>query len=456
MAAATPSSSTAKYDLTSTLSKHLDLHLMFPLLEFIDGNELLAYDPTDIQRARLALVKPTNMVEYAIEIHQDLEKTTAVPPEMAAEKETIERRIDANEKLDQELPKFFADYEAGTYEGTFSESQPLNLIWLQENLGVDKDALEKYYRVAKFEYECGQYEAAAPMLTNFLLVEENKQPSNDLGFAALWGKFAALILLPNEGYATKWDLALVEFEKLKAAIDARGDSDKQQLQQRTWLLHWSLFVFWNHPKGRDLIIDAFLSEKYLQAIQINAPHLLRYLATAMIVNKRRRSELKGLERVIQQERYTYSDPVTKFLECLRVDFDFDGAQEMLGECQLMLKSDYFLCNCTDDFVKAARFFIFETYCRIHEKIDITGLATKLMMEPEDAELWIVNLIRGAQLDAKIDSKNNCVIMGSNFPSVYQQVIDKTKDLTIRTYQLANNVERMYEQQATAERAAAAR
>ena len=41
MAAATPPSSTAKYDLTSTLSKHLDLHLMFPLLEFIDGNELL-------------------------------------------------------------------------------------------------------------------------------------------------------------------------------------------------------------------------------------------------------------------------------------------------------------------------------------------------------------------------------------------------------------------------------
>jgi len=30
------------------------------------------------------------------------------------------------------------------------------------------------------------------------------------------------------------------------------------LQQRTWLIHWSLFVFFNHPKGRDLIIDMFL------------------------------------------------------------------------------------------------------------------------------------------------------------------------------------------------------
>ncbi len=60
--AATPPTSTAPYDLTGTISKFLDLHLMFPLLEFVDGNELLAYSKADIQRARLALVKPTNMV----------------------------------------------------------------------------------------------------------------------------------------------------------------------------------------------------------------------------------------------------------------------------------------------------------------------------------------------------------------------------------------------------------
>lgn len=447
MAAATPTS-TAKYDLTSKLSKSLDLHLMFPLLEFVDGNEFLAYSPADIQKTRLALVKPTNMVEYAIEIYQDLNggADAPVPAEMTAQRDAVYKQIEANDKQDPTLATFFADLEAGKYADTFTAEQPLTAVWLSENLGVTAEALRAYYSCAKFEYECGQYEVAAPMLSNFLLIEEHKQPGSELGFKALWGKFSSLILLPPEGYATKWDLAVAAFEELKHAIDARGDSDKQQLQQRTWLLHWSLFVFWNHPKGRDLIIDAFLSEKYLQAIQINAPWLLRYLTTAIIINKRRRSELKGLVRVIQQEHYTYSDPITKFLECLRVDFDFDGAQEMLAECQAVLKSDYFLCNCTDEFVKAARFFVFETYCRIHQKIDIAGLATKLMMEPADAELWIVNLIRGAQLDAKIDSKNQCVIMGSHFPSVYQQVVAKTKDLTIRTYQLANNIERMNEQQ----------
>lgn len=43
------------------------------------------------------------------------------------------------------------------------------------------------------------------------------------------------------------------------------------------------------------------------------------------------------------------------------------------------------------------------------------------MEIEAAEKWIVDLIRGSQLDAKIDSRDNNVIMGGTFPSVYQQV-----------------------------------
>ena len=40
----------------------------------------------------------------------------------------------------------------------------------------------------------------------------------------------------------------------------------------------------------------------------------------------------------------------------------------------------------------------------HYIIYFSMLADKLNMTPEDAERWIVNLIRNARLDAKIDSK----------------------------------------------------
>lgn len=43
------------------------------------------------------------------------------------------------------------------------------------------------------------------------------------------------------------------------------------------------------------------------------------------------------------------------------------------------------------------------------------------MDIEAAEKWIVDLIRGSKLDAKIDSRDNNVIMGGSYPSVYQQV-----------------------------------
>ena len=48
--------------------------------------------------------------------------------------------------------------------------------------------------------------------------------------------------------------------------------------------------------------------------------------------------------------------------------------------------------------------IFETFCRIHQCISIEMLAQKLNMKPTEAERWIVNLIRQAKLDAKIDSQ----------------------------------------------------
>ena len=46
------------------------------------------------------------------------------------------------------------------------------------------------------------------------------------------------------------------------------------------------------------------------------------------------------------------------------------------------------------------------------------MAQKLGMEPDAAERWIVNLIRNARLDAKIDSKTNQVMMTSQYPTVY--------------------------------------
>uniref|UniRef100_K1QCP7 Eukaryotic translation initiation factor 3 subunit E n=1 Tax=Magallana gigas TaxID=29159 RepID=K1QCP7_MAGGI len=107
----------------------------------------------------------------------------------------------------------------------------------------------------------------------------------------------------------------------------------------------------------------------------------------------------------------------------------------------VLVNDFFLVACLDDFIENARLLIFETFCRIHECISINMLAEKLNMTEEDAERWIVNLIRNARLDAKIDSKLGHVVMGAQAVSPYQQVIEKTKGLAFRSQMLAMNIEK---------------
>lgn len=64
------------------------------------------------------------------------------------------------------------------------------------------------------------------------------------------------------------------------------------------------------------------------------------------------------------------------------------------------------------------------------------------MSPSEAEHWIVNLIRGAKLVAKIDSQANHVLMESDVPSVHQQVLERTDRLTSSTFRLASDTQKL--------------
>ena len=107
-----------------------------------------------------------------------------------------------------------------------------------------------------------------------------------------------------------------------------------------------------------------------------------------------------------------------------------------------LHSDTFLTSSgSSKPICSARLSLFESYCRIHERIDLKVLAQKLGMENIAAEKWIVKMVSDAQLNAKIDAQSNHVILGTQPPDVYQQVIEKTKGLSFRSYVLAQNIEK---------------
>lgn len=77
----------ASGDLTNQLSKHLDRHLVFPLLEFLMNKQL--YKESDVQKAKIALLADTNMVDYAMDIHESLYGAGSAPQTMMDQREEV-------------------------------------------------------------------------------------------------------------------------------------------------------------------------------------------------------------------------------------------------------------------------------------------------------------------------------------------------------------------------------
>ncbi|KAH8302991.1 hypothetical protein KR044_012894 [Drosophila immigrans] len=421
----------AQFDLTRINCQYLDRHLTFPLLEFLCGKEI--YNQQELLEYILDTVNKTNMIDYTMDTRKRLNLSQEMPEELVQRKAEVLATL---KQLQNEVAPIMKATDILKNGESMKDSKTF-VNALQKDYNFKVEHLESAYKLAKYLYECGNYQESTSYLYFCLIV---MSPNDKNYLNVLWGKLAAEILTLN------WNTALEDLTRLRDYIDSANFSTIQALQQRTWLIHWSVLVFFNHPKGRDLIIEMFLYKPlYLNAIQTMCPHIMRYLATAVVINRTRRNALKDLIKVIQQESYTYRDPITEFLECLYVNFDFEGARLKLHECQTVILNDFFIVACLNEFVEDARLMIFETFCRIHQCITISMLADKLNMKPNEAECWIVNLIRNARLNAKIDSKLGHVVMGTQPLSPYQQLVEKIDSLSMRSEHLAGLIERKSKQ-----------
>ncbi|KIH52119.1 eIF3 subunit 6 protein [Ancylostoma duodenale] len=432
----------AEYDLTKRMAPFFDLHLIIPLLEFIEPRKI--YDDASLVEMHRHVLMKTNMIDSLTETYQG----TPIPKELETKRaEVLKERDILKAKVDPVIEILELDDVKELMESTRDRDGNNKILdFLQQNHNFQLDMIDALFKYAKFMYECGNYTAASVCLYYY----RNLVPQADPNYLnALYGKLASEILLQE------WDHARDDLVKLRAYIDSNPfDTEWELIHQRAWLMHWALFVYFNYPKGRDDIIEMFLNQQpYLNTIQsfsflkrlikVMCPHLLRYLAVAVVTSKnKQKNSLKDLIKVIDIERHNYQDPVTDFLTCLYIKYDFDEAQEKLRQCEEVLSNDFFLTGCLSDFRESARLLIFEMFCRIHQCISIEMLARRLNMSQVEAERWIVDLIRNYRIDgAKIDSKLGQVVMGVKAVSIHEQVMENTKRLTLRAQQIALQLEK---------------
>ncbi|KAK5942791.1 eukaryotic translation initiation factor 3 subunit E [Knufia obscura] len=423
---------TGEYIFLDQVIRRLDRHLIFPLLDHESRKEDIPQErQDDLRLATFSLLRNTNMVDYVSQLYKDIHNASNAPAEFEKKKQDVINKMAKYEEDTAHLTNVLSD-EAVTSQ--LRSDKVANLKFLEESHGVTQQMVDDLYEYGRFKYECGQYPEAADILYRFRVLSTD----NDKVVKATWGKLVCEIL------SEEWESAMEEVDKVKEHIETRlFNNPRAQLTARESLLHYALFPFFNYEPAKDKLTELFFSPPFMSTIQTVCPWILRYVAAAVITNRNRmnnshnyQKQLKDLSRVVKQEVYEYQDPVTEFVKALYIDFDFEGAQKKLVEAENVLQGDFFLGSSTDNFVEAARHLISESYCKIHQRIDIKDLSTRLGLSESEGEKWIVDLIRETKVDAKIDYKAGTVVMNHPSQSVYQTVIERTKGAFFRTQVLS--------------------
>jgi translation initiation factor 3 subunit E len=72
--------------------------MMFPLLEYLDGlieADKISYSSKDVAAARLSLLRPTHMVDYAVDIYKSVHGESAeIPEEMKEQKTEVFKQLE--------------------------------------------------------------------------------------------------------------------------------------------------------------------------------------------------------------------------------------------------------------------------------------------------------------------------------------------------------------------------
>lgn len=183
-----------------------------------------------------------------------------VPEHLVRRRNEVVQRLKALEGQVKPITEFLSNEENVKL---LKQDKTQNMAFLQKEFDIGPQQVDALYHYAKWNFECGNYSAAGEYLYHYRSLSTHPERN----ISALWGKVSVDVLLQD------FDTAMEDLLKLKELLDLDTFAPvARQLQQKAWLMHWALFVFFNHENGMNALIDLFLQDRYARLTASSEVH----------------------------------------------------------------------------------------------------------------------------------------------------------------------------------------
>lgn len=384
------------------------------------------------------VLKGTYMIKLLKEIYLNLHPEETDLPKEILDKETeiMKKLIPLNESTKKTLETLCSkEVQENLKQDKLSNRD------LIKSHGIDDSKILELYEFGKLQYNRGDYVMASDLLNNFKLLSTNQE----LILNATCGKFVSDIM---SGY---WSEAKNEMNKLREVTDSRNyqGSSLDQLKLRNWLIHNSLFIFFNEKELKDQIEnneissqllqmnEIFISSSYLSTIEASCPWILRYIISSVLYTKDYR-RLKDLIKAVEIESYEFSDPFTQLIESIFIDFNFNKLNDILSNIKILTETDFFINHLNkSQLFKNIVELILRNILKIYKVLSFENLKSNFINDDSILTENLFNEIINSNNDIiKLDDGSITLKSDKNDP--YFQVYEKTKALSFKSTQLLNN------------------
>jgi translation initiation factor 3 subunit E len=151
-----------QHNLLPKLMPNLDRHLLYPLLNFTNDED--SEQSVDQMKLLLALLQPTNMIDFVGDLYKRIHGLDEMPDEYKQKREEVLNKRDELEEATRKISDLLDDENVVT---NLRSDKVQNLQYLEKDHGVTVEMVDKLYEFGRFQYDCGIYGHASELLYRF-------------------------------------------------------------------------------------------------------------------------------------------------------------------------------------------------------------------------------------------------------------------------------------------------